>query len=371
MKLSLQFYRSIAFLTLLYFIANLVLVGAVAQSRNITAACLDANKNAIIALTSKTYDSQNSSTYFDCDGLEVNRITPAHVRVAITSLYVGWFEFYEKPSVPPAKPEFGVRMKLYPADSECSSVLLSYGATPESGRFGKKLAYSVGTAGKARFLCTVQHPSASYTRDDTYTLTASQYGCNASSTTFCVSESMNREAILARDVPLGLDSLGYALAAAHPYNARQAIDSLRFAPAAIPTSDPVSPIPATPVNPNNPVPTPVDEFTNCGIIDIPCNLRNAFIPRESWMQTKFQAVTLPSAPNFGFVVQNKIVFGSPRLDFGNGLVFNEFPVALDFTYAVIPQNVRDIIKFILWWGCFFACLNFIGIPFFRSNGGTE
>lgn len=124
-----------------------------------------------------------------------------------------------------------------------------------------------------------------------------------------------------------------------------------------PTSTPTNPTdPTTPTAPTN----PTDNTTNCGIIDIPCNLRRLFIPSENYLRDQFNSLTperLGINTNIPVTVLDRWCWTIPM-----GSVLNDINACIVFPPEMSEQG-KDQLRFIIFWGTFLYILHVLGIPF--------
>lgn len=132
---------------------------------------------------------------------------------------------------------------------------------------------------------------------------------------------------------------------------------------------------------------PADSATNCGILDIPCNFRALFIPREGFFLNYMQQsnisvnVNMPYASVDNWVVEDLFDCDpdngtGPRFDHDPNYPVGYFSIdpstlcdidfVMPFNDWQIPQVAMDQFRMIAWWTCFFWMLSYLGLPVLRS-----
>lgn len=99
---------------------------------------------------------------------------------------------------------------------------------------------------------------------------------------------------------------------------------------------------------------PVDNVNNCSIIDLPCNIKWAFIPREDFFTQQLPEIFTRSF-NMPIQVTDRIEVDIPFMD-------QTFRAGLNFNGLVMNDVFQGIVRLMCAFSCLYWLLNFFGIP---------
>lgn len=109
---------------------------------------------------------------------------------------------------------------------------------------------------------------------------------------------------------------------------------------------------------------PVDNENNCSIIDLPCNLKWLFIPREDFFTSQLPEIFTKSF-DMPLQVTDRIEFNIPFLG-------KDIPMGLNFGQWTMNNTFQGIIKLVCGFSCLYWLLNFFGIPnVFGNTAGSS
>lgn len=126
---------------------------------------------------------------------------------------------------------------------------------------------------------------------------------------------------------------------------------------------------------------PADESTGCSILDIPCNLRTLFIPRDGYLQSRIDSINASDSP-LPIAPVSRIAFGIPEregvpqwlwhsdfaIDFGDS-----YREGVGFTSNESPKLLIQVLKFVAGMQVLAFAMRYLGLPYllFNRTGGED
>ena len=120
---------------------------------------------------------------------------------------------------------------------------------------------------------------------------------------------------------------------------------------------------------------PADESTGCSILDIPCNLRTLFIPRDNYLQSRIDAINASESP-LPIAPVSRIAFGIPvregvphwlhastfAIDFGD-----TYREGVGYTSDDSPRLLVQVLKFLAGIQVLGFAMRYLGLPHLLVN----
>ena len=120
---------------------------------------------------------------------------------------------------------------------------------------------------------------------------------------------------------------------------------------------------------------PVDDSTSCSILDIPCNLRTLFIPRDNYLQSRIDAINASESP-LPIAPVSRIAFGIPvregvphwlhastfAIDFGDS-----YREGVGYTSDDSPRLLVQVLKFLAGIQVLGFAMRYLGLPHLLVN----
>lgn len=98
---------------------------------------------------------------------------------------------------------------------------------------------------------------------------------------------------------------------------------------------------------------PSDTETQCNVLNLPCNLKRLFIPRNDFIQDKIDNM------DFGI----NIDFPVKSVDSWSVKIDDHTTISIDFGLLKLSEETKDQLRFMIFWGCLLWILRFVGVPF--------